>query len=130
MAKILIIEDDRKLVDDLQFLIRDEGHECVGCRSEADVMAIWDKLATFDKIILDLMMKRGETVKILPSEESLDGGEIIFNKIRRDYPGKAFIIVTAKNRHDIQIDLSSKSIVKVFYKPLTELKIAELLRLL
>ncbi len=130
MARILIIEDDRMFLDDLVCLIEAEGHESFYCRSEDDFWSNVDNVKKADKIILDLMMKRGENAKILPSEESLDAGEIIFKRIRNKYPDKEIVIITAKTSHDIKIDLSSPSLVKVFTKPMTELKMAELLKLL
>lgn len=130
MAKILIIEDDKKFLKYLKYLISDEGHECVECTAADDVLDYWDKLGTIDIIILDLMMKRDKHGKIYSEDKAIETGEIIFNKLRDSYPKKKIIIITAKDDTEIRLDLDKHPEVKVILKPLTESKMQQLLKIL
>lgn len=121
---VLIIEDKKIMADDLRWFAEDEGCECTVCNYADEVMRIWGELGKFDTIVLDLMMRKGELLEIGEEERHLDTGEILFNRIRNEYPDKHIIIITAKTNEDIGVDIDN---VPVIYKPLTDDEIEKFL---
>lgn len=87
--KVLIIEDNRELADNLQdFLVR-EGYVCELCHSDADARK---KLATFqyDCIILDIMLPDGNGLNLL-------------RFIKAERIASSILIVSAKNALDDKV---------------------------
>ena len=129
MPNILIIEDDKYLVDDLQFFVQDKGEDytCYAYNSADEVLENWDKLGKIDTIILDLMMLKGELKFEEGEHETWDIGEILFDRIRREFPGICIIVITSRSDDELNINVKG---VEVIYKPMTEEKIKRLLDLI
>ena len=127
MSRVLIIEDDVFLSDDLKYFVEEKGHTCEVFRYADSVVENFDKIAQFDCIILDLMMLKGKYLK--DDISHLDTGEILFKKIRKKYTKIKIIILTAKMMDSINVDFEHDSVV-VMIKPLTEEKIEKLIDLL
>ena len=91
MSNVLLVEDDRFLIDDLKTFIEYEGHTCSVFTGPDEVIDNLDTLNQFDAIILDIMMSRGSYLQ----EEDLnfETGELLYQKIREKYPELQVIII-------------------------------------
>jgi DNA-binding response OmpR family regulator len=68
MKKILLIEDDRYLTDDLQYFIEDAGNKCKVYSTADQVMENFDSIEDYDIIVLDIMMMKGEKIKTVDKD--------------------------------------------------------------
>ena len=115
MSNVLLIEDDRFLIEDLKTFIEYEGHTCTIYTGPDEVIDNIDSLDQFDAIILDIMMSRG---RYLQEEDlNLETGELLYQKIRERHPQLKFLIISAKNFSDMQIDFASEENVETISKP-------------
>ena len=115
MSNVLLIEDDRFLIDDLKTFIEYEGHSCVVYIGPDEVINNLDSLNRFDAIILDIMMARGSYLQ--EEDVRFETGELLYLKIREKYPGLPVIIISAKNFHDMQINFAAEENVETISKP-------------
>ena len=101
--KILIIDDDRYFAEDLQYFLEKEGFDCTVYQEVDEVCSNFEHMGGFDGIILDLMMLKGNLLQLSPSESALEEiGEVLFIRLRKQYPKMKIIIVTAKQRRGYQ----------------------------
>ncbi|HIG39330.1 MAG: response regulator [bacterium] len=115
MSNVLLVEDDRFLIDDLKTFIEYEGHTCVVYTGPDDVIENLDSMNRFDAIILDIMMARGSYLQ--EEDVHFETGELLYLKIRKKYPDLPVIIISAKNFHDMQIDFATENNVEMVSKP-------------
>lgn len=81
-AKILVVDDDVDVIDQLTMILEAAGYEVVSAESQADGEKL---LATFQPAIaiVDLMM------------EHMDSGFVLAHRIKARYPQTGVIIMTA-----------------------------------
>ena len=115
MSKVLLIEDDRFLIDDLKTFIEFEGHKCSVFTGPDEVIDNLDVLGQFDAIILDIMMSRGSYLQ--DEDLKFETGELLYRRIRERYPTVSVVIISAKNFSDMQTDFSSEENVHTISKP-------------
>ncbi len=130
MSIILIIEDDMPLADDIKFFIEEIGHSCQIYTRADEVIDNIDNFAQFDWIILDIMMLRGEQISRDVHNSELETGEMLYQKIRRKYRHKNIFVISAKDFNDMQVDFSKDKYVRLLQKPLTELKLNRILKII
>lgn len=128
MSNVLVIEDDVFLVDDLKFFIKAEGHECVVYGRANDVMGKLEELGEFDTILLDIMMMKGSMRE--NNYPDVETGEILYKEIRKKYPTKKIIIISAMDFREMSIDFRKEDNVEILQKPLTETKLKDLLKMI
>lgn len=128
MANILIIDDDLLLADDLKFIIEDEGHKCVVYKRADEVMSNLERLGKFDIILLDIMMLKGSMME--DDHPDVETGEILYKEIRKKYPAKKIVIISAMDFRKISIDFRQEDNVEILQKPLTETKLRDLLKMI
>lgn len=115
MSNVLLIEDDRFLIDDLKTFIEFEGHVCTIYTGPDQVIEHLKELQQFDVIILDIMMRRG---KYLQEEDpDLETGELLYQRIREKLPDQKFLIISAKNFSEMRIDFAKERNVDTITKP-------------
>ena len=115
MSKVLLIEDDRFLIEDLKTFIEYEGHVCVVHTGADEVIDNLDSIGQYDAVILDIMMARG---KYLQDENPIyETGELLYQKIRAQYPALQVLIISAKNFSDMQINFAAEANVEAISKP-------------
>lgn len=129
MSRILIIEDDAFLADDLKFFIEEIGHGCQIYTRADEVIDNIDNFAQFDWIILDIIMLPGEQIPKGVHNSELETGEILYQKIRKKYPHKNIIVISAKDFDDMQVPFSKDKHIRLCQKPLTESKLDEILKI-
>ena len=115
MSHVLLIEDDRFLIDDLKTFIEYEGHTCIIYTGPDEVIDNLDSLNQFDAIILDIMMSRGAYLQ--QEDLSFETGELLYQRIRERHPDLKVIIISAKNFSDMQIDFAMEDNVDTISKP-------------
>ena len=115
MSNVLLVEDDRFLIDDLKTFIEYEGHTCSVFTGPDEVIDNLDTLNQFDAIILDIMMSRGSHLQ--DEDLNFETGELLYQRIREKYPNLQVIIISAKNFSDMRIDFASESNVDTISKP-------------
>ena len=115
MSTVLLIEDDRFLIEDLKTFIEFEGHTCHAFPGPDEVIENIDHLSKYDVIVLDIMMARG---KYLQDENSgLETGELLYKRIRSKYPDMRVLIISAKNFDEMHIDFTREENVSMIAKP-------------
>lgn len=115
MSKVLLIEDDRFLIEDLKTFIEFEGHSCTVYTGPDQVIENLKELQQFDVIILDIMMSRG---KYLQEEDpDFETGELLYQRIREELPEQKILIISAKNFNEMQINFSTERNVDTITKP-------------
>ncbi|MDK1025049.1 MAG: response regulator [Gammaproteobacteria bacterium] len=115
MSTVLLIEDDRFLIEDLKTFIEFEGHTCHTFFGPDEVIENLEHLSKYDVIVLDIMMARG---KYLQDEESnLETGELLYQRIRAKYPDMRVLIISAKNFDEMHIDFTKEKNVATIAKP-------------
>lgn len=115
MSKVLLIEDDRFLIEDLKTFIEFEGHSCTVYFGPDQVIENLKELQQFDVIILDIMMSRG---KYLQEEDpDFETGELLYQRIREELPEQKILIISAKNFNEMQINFSTERNVDTITKP-------------
>lgn len=89
MMKLLLVEDERELADNVSAYLANEGNRCELARSYNDAD---DCLAGFryDIVVLDLMLPDGNGMDIL-------------RMIKKQYPDTGVLIISAKNALDDKI---------------------------
>ena len=115
MCKVLLIEDDRFLIDDLKTFIEYEGHSCTVYTGPDEVIENLEALGEYDAIILDIMMTRGSYLQ--EEDPDFETGELLYLRIRVLYPDLVILIISAKNFSDMQIDFSIENNVETISKP-------------
>lgn len=115
MSNVLLVEDDRFLIEDLKTFIEFEGHSCVVYTGPDEVIDNLDSLDRFDVLILDIMMSRGRYLQ--EEDVNFETGELLYQKIREKYPNLPVLIISAKNFSDMQIDFASETNVDTISKP-------------
>ena len=127
MKKVLVIEDDRFITDDLLFFIEAEGNQCELYTRASEVVENLSELGKYDLIVLDIMMRKGPLIKKI--EEGMETGEFLFKMIRKSYPKLRMIIISAKDyghmkikfKKEANVDTLSKPTNEEFYKDLVKL---------
>lgn len=125
MKKVLLIEDDVMLCDDLKFFIEDDGNKCTVFDSSTQVIDSIDSIGDHDIIILDIMMMKGERIREIPKDE--ETGEELYRRIREKYPNMKFIVLSAKDFSKMKIDFRKERGVQILSKPVVEHVIKDLL---
>ena len=115
MSTVLLIEDDRFLIEDLKTFIEFEGHSCDAFPGPDEVIEKFDQLSRYDVIILDIMMARGQYLQ--DEDHSLETGELLYQRIREKYPKTRVLIISAKNFDEMHIDFSKEENVSTIAKP-------------
>jgi CheY-like chemotaxis protein len=127
MSNVLLIEDDRFLIEDLKAFIEFDGHTCTIYTGPDLVIDNLKDLSRFDVIILDIMMSRG---RYLQNEDlRFETGELLYQRIRSLYPTLKIIIISAKNFDDMQINFAAEQYVDTVSKPFDNTA-SELIKLL
>ena len=128
MKRILLIEDDRYLTDDLQYFIEDAGNKCKVYSTADQVMENFDSIEDYDIIVLDIMMMKGEKIETV--DKDTETGEVLYMKIRKKFPKKKVIIISAKDYDHMKIDFKKENYVDTLQKPSGDQFIEDLLRLI
>jgi CheY-like chemotaxis protein len=115
MSKVLLIEDDRFLIDDLKTFIEFEGHSCTIYSGPDEVIENLKELQQFDVIILDIMMSRGSYLQ--DEDPDFETGELLYLRIRKELPDLRILIISAKNFTEMQINFSRERNVETVSKP-------------
>ncbi len=119
MARIMIIEDDKAFNEVLSAVLEEAGHECHVEETAVNIYRDVNSLQSFDVIILDLMMpKEGELLN--DANGRLAAGEILFRCIRETFNAKQIIVITAKDRNNINMDINSDSNTFIILKPVDD----------
>ena len=115
MSNVLLIEDDRFLIEDLKTFIEFEGHTCDAFTGPDEVIENLDHLSRYDVIVLDIMMARGTYLQ--DEDSNLETGELLYQRIRDKYPDMRFLIISAKNFDEMHIDFTQEENVATIAKP-------------
>ena len=115
MSTVLLVEDDRFLIEDLKTFIEFEGHTCDAFTGPDEVIENLDHLSKYDVIVLDIMMARGTYLQ--DEITNLETGELLYQRIRAKYPDIRFLIISAKNFDEMHIDFTNEENVATIAKP-------------
>ncbi len=118
MKKIALIDDDKFLNFDLEFFIKEAGDDLTIYTKADDVIKDLDnsKFDKYDIVIIDIMMpRRNIDTSGFPAE--YETGEILYKKLRSEYPDKKYIIISAKDFSDMNINFKKEKNVDTVSKP-------------
>jgi len=104
MAKrILVVDDEERIRQDLAFILEDEGYEPMTARSGLEALATLED-QRFDIVITDLM---------LPDL----GGMEVLRKIKKDYPETMVVMITAHGSEEKAVEAMKSGADDYFPKP-------------
>lgn len=115
MSTVLLVEDDRYLIEDLKTFVEFEGHTCDAFTGPDEVIENLGHLSKYDVIVLDIMMARGTYLQ--DENSNLETGELLYQRIRAKYRDMRFLIISAKNFDDMHIDFTKEENVATIAKP-------------
>jgi len=117
LLKILVIDDNRNILDVLKQVLEIEGHECIVASSGRNGLTMM-RQQKFDAVFLDLAMPEFSGMDIIDSLEK--SGELKEQKI---------IVLTASARLDgIEDDLIKKGVCMLLRKPVGVDEIKDVLK--
>jgi DNA-binding response OmpR family regulator len=125
MKKILIVEDDKYFSADLAELLEFEGITSVVKNTADEFWNELDNLDQYNAILLDIMMRKGDKLKDKLKGET---GELLFKEIRKKSANINVIVISAKNKSEIDINFT-KNNTNFVAKPLSG-SLTEILELL
>lgn len=111
--KILIIEDDKYLTDDIEIILDLFDYETSVVNYVDDIKKI-DSFHEFKVILLDIMMRTNGAIDMNNHKES---GEVVYQLIRNESEETPVIVMSAMDKEDINInfsDINTKYIKKPF----------------
>lgn len=113
--KITVIDDDKILSNLIKEAIEYRGnHDVTVFNRAADAITNLNELLASDVVLLDLMMRRPETLPVGIGEET---GEALLRLIKKSNIRLPVIIITGKEVKDISANIRNQSI-DVLMKPL------------
>ena len=108
---VLVIQPDKMFADDLKFFVGERGHECtVYCTAE-EVIKNFNKLGDFNIIIIEAVMPFSPPYS--EKEKALQGGEILFSRIKEKYLNVKFIIISTFGFNELHINFPAEPSVKL-----------------
>jgi len=113
MKKILVIDDDKFFTEDIEMLLDFEDIPTEIVNSSDELFDRLPNISDYSSILLDIMFRRGKKLK---DNSNLESGEVFFNLIREKNKKIPIIILTAKNKEELNIALDEKTYF--FRKPL------------
>ena len=125
MKTILIVEDDKYFSADLAELLEFEGITSVVKNTADEFWNELDNLDQYNAILLDIMMRKGDKLKDKLKGET---GELLFKEIRKKSANINVIVISAKNKSEIDINFT-KNNTNFVAKPLSG-SLTEILELL
>tara|TARA_B100001059_G_C17827875_1_gene582634 strand:+ start:2408 stop:2785 length:378 start_codon:yes stop_codon:yes gene_type:complete len=125
MKKILIVEDDKYFSSDLAELLEFEGIDSIVKNSADEFWPELNNLDSYDAILLDIMMRKGEN---LASKSDGETGELLYKEIRSRNKNIKVIVLSAKNKNEISLNFNKPNVCYLA-KPLSG-SLDELLELL
>lgn len=111
--KILVVDDEEGIRQDLSFVLEDEGYQVATAGSGVEALA---SLAAerFDVVITDLKMPAPNGMEIL-------------KKVKADYPGTVVVMITGQGSEEKAVEAMRLGADDYFPKPFTFEKIDEML---
>ncbi len=118
MNNIVLIDDDEFLNEDLEFFIKEKGHNLVIYTKADDVIKAFEngKLKDADLIIIDIIMP-SINIDVSGFPKDYETGEVLYKKFNNKYPEKKFIIISAKDFSDMHVDFNKEKNVGTVQKP-------------
>lgn len=111
--KLLVVDDDKYFTDDLKILLELDGYNVTVINNSEDLFSEIESMHKWDYLILDLMFRAGS----FGDDSNLEAGEIFYNKMR-EKSSIPTVIISAKNRNEVNIDLSDRN-TSFLRKPLS-----------
>jgi sigma-B regulation protein RsbU (phosphoserine phosphatase) len=111
--KILVVDDEEGIRQDLSFILEDEGYEVTTASSGSEAMSHLEE-QSFDIVITDLMMP------------APDGMEIL-RKTKQEHPGTVVVMITGHGSEERAVEAMHLGADDYFPKPFNFDKIEEML---
>lgn len=115
MQKILIVDDDRTIVDFLKMLLETEGYET---EEALDGHSALQRVRTFepDVILLDYMLPK-----------SMDGLEVL-RQLRMNHPEISVVMLTGKGSEEVAVDCMKAGAADYLVKPFENERLLSVIR--
>jgi len=110
--KILIVEDDRYLADDIQTILELFDYQTQVVNDVDDILKVGD-MNNLKLILLDIMMRTDGEIEMNGFKES---GEAVYSYIRKKYKNIPIVIMSAMDKEDININFNDNH-TKYIKKP-------------
>jgi CheY-like chemotaxis protein len=128
MARILLLDDEGEIVEQLPPLLKDKGLEITGTVSIPEALALLGK-EPFDAVLLDIMMTLPESMQA--DAEKLDYGRETGVEVARQMkeikPGVPIVAFTALTDPEIRARMREAGIVETLSKPAELTQVADVL---
>lgn len=115
MNKVLIVDDDKYFTDDLSIFLEMEGVKADVINQADELFSKVNGLSKYDVVLLDVMFRKGSHAE---DTVGLETGEAFYRVFRKIYPNKKVVVVSAKDKENINISFNSLNTLYV-PKPLS-----------
>jgi CheY-like chemotaxis protein len=112
MTRLLIVDDEQMIRENLECYLEDEGYETLTAESGEEALDIVDKeQGHIDLVIMDMRLP------------GIDGNETIL-KILEKYPSFSFVIHTGSSEYSLPQELANKGLTEenILMKPLPDME--------
>lgn len=127
MAKVLFLEDERILVEDLPVLLKEEGIEMKSTTSINQALE-WFAEEEFDAVLLDIMMPLEKDMDAEQLDYGRETGVEVARRMKAIKPDVPIVALTVRRDPEIQAKMREAGVAMILNKPSELEQIATVLR--
>ena len=101
MKKVLVMDDDKYLTDDLKEFFEFEQIPIEVVNTADEMLEKLESVDSYQAVVLDIMMRKGSH---LAGNEGDETGELIYRKLREKAPDLEVVILSAKEKSDVHVN--------------------------
>lgn len=127
MPKVLFLEDEEILVDDLPVLLGEEGWEVKSTLSISEALE-WLDVEDFDVVLLDIMMPPAENMDAEQLNHGRETGIEVARQMKKRKSDMPIIAFTVLRDHERLAKIREAGVIEIINKPAELDQIVEVLR--
>jgi CheY-like chemotaxis protein len=124
VARILLLEDEEILVENIPLLLKERGLEVVGITSIDRALELLGR-EDFDMVLLDIMMPPTEDMDAEKVDYGRETGVEVARRMKAVKPDVPIIAFTVLTDPQIQAEMREAGIIEVINKPVEPDQIAD-----
>jgi len=126
MPRVLFLENEEILVEDLPILLKGEGLDVKSTTSIAEALE-WFAKEDFDVVLLDIMMPLAEDMDAEQLNHGLETGIEVARRMRAIKPDVPIVAFTVLSAPEVLTEIRKAGVVEIIKKPAELDQIAEVL---
>jgi two-component system capsular synthesis sensor histidine kinase RcsC len=127
MVRVLFLEDEKVLVEDLPILLKEEGFSVMSTVSIADALK-WFGEVDFDVVLLDIMMRPAEDMDAERVNHGRRTGIEVARQMRATKPDVPIVAFTVVSDLEVLAQIREAGVIRIIKKPAELDRITRVLR--